>query len=509
MLKYLTDPKGSIKNDILSGITVSFVLVPEAVAFAFVAGVDPLVGLYAAFIIGLFTSLLGGRPGMISGATGALAVVMVDLVSDHGVEYLFATVVLMGIIQVLCGVTKLGKFIRLIPAPVMFGFVNGLAIVIGLAQLSAFKNILDDGSRVWMQGSELAVMVGLVILTMLIMHYLPKITKAVPSALIAIIVVTLISVFVVDTNTVGDIASVAGGFPSFHIPQIPFGLDAMMIILPTAIILAAIGLIESLLTLSLIDEMTGTRGRGNRECVGQGVANIVTGFFGGMGGCATIGQSIINVNSGGRGRLSGLTGALGLLLFIVVASDLIEMVPMAALTGVMFMVVVGTFEWSSFRVMKRIPKSDSLVIVTVSTVTVFTDLAVAVGVGIIISALVFAWKSASKMTLKSSTGKNGEKVLTIDGHLFFASTTQFKELFDPTQDPDDVYLDFQRTRVHDHSGLDAIHAVSEKYKALGKRLHLLHLSEDCEILLKKAGDLVEVNVVEDPKYHVPLDEFES
>lgn len=507
MLKYLTDPRGSIKNDILSGITVSFVLVPEAVAFAFVAGVDPLVGLYAGFIIGIITALIGGRPGMVSGATGAVAVVLVDLVSDHGLEYLFATVVLMGVIQVLCGVTKLGKFIRLIPAPVMFGFVNGLAIVIGLAQLSAFKNIQADGSRTWMQGSELGIMIGLVGLTMLIMHYLPKFTKAIPSALGAIIVVTLISLFVVDTNTVGDIASVAGGFPSFHIPEIPFTWGALKIILPTAIVLAAIGLIESLLTLTLIDEMTNTRGRGNRECVGQGVANIVTGFFGGMGGCATIGQSIINVNSGGRGRLSALTGAIGLLLFILVASDLIEMVPMAALTGVMFMVVVKTFEWSSFRAMKRIPKSDSFVIVTVSIVTVFTDLAVAVGVGIVISALVFAWKSASKMTLKSSTGKNGEKVLTIEGHLFFASTTQFKELFDPKKDPEDTYLDFQYTVVHDHSGLEAIHAVSEKYKAEGKRLHLLHLSNDCKILLEKAGDLVEVNVVEDPKYHVALNEL--
>lgn len=507
MLKYLTDPRGSIKNDILSGITVSFVLVPEAVAFAFVAGVDPLVGLYAGFIIGIITALIGGRPGMVSGATGAVAVVLVDLVSDHGLEYLFATVVLMGVIQVLCGVTKLGKFIRLIPAPVMFGFVNGLAIVIGLAQLSAFKNIQADGSRTWMQGSELGIMIGLVGLTMLIMHYLPKFTKAIPSALGAIIVVTLISLFVVDTNTVGDIASVAGGFPSFHIPEVPFTWGALKIILPTAIVLAAIGLIESLLTLTLIDEMTGTRGRGNRECVGQGVANIVTGFFGGMGGCATIGQSIINVNSGGRGRLSALTGAIGLLLFILVASDLIEMVPMAALTGVMFMVVVKTFEWSSFRAMKRIPKSDSFVIVTVSIVTVFTDLAVAVGVGIVISALVFAWKSASKMTLKSSTGKNGEKVLTIEGHLFFASTTQFKELFDPKKDPEDTYLDFQYTVVHDHSGLEAIHAVSEKYKAEGKRLHLLHLSNDCKILLEKAGDLVEVNVVEDPKYHVALNEL--
>jgi SulP family sulfate permease len=507
MLKFLTDPKGSIKDDVLSGLTVALALVPEAVAFAFVAGVDPLVGLYAAFLIGLITSLFGGRPGMISGATGALAVVMVDLVSDHGVEFLFATVVLMGVIQVLAGVFKLGKFARLIPHPVMFGFVNGLAIVIFLAQLSAFKNKLPGGELDWMQGAQLYTMLGLTLLTMAIIHFLPKLTKTVPSSLVAIVAVTLISLFGVDTKTVGDIASVAGGFPAFHVPQMALSVDNLRLILPYALILAAIGLIESLLTLTLIDEITQTRGRSNRECIGQGAANIVTGFFGGMGGCAMIGQSMININSGGRGRLSGLIGALGLLVFIVAASGLIEKVPMAALTGVMFMVVIGTFEWSSFRVMRQIPKSDSIVIVAVSVVTVFSDLAIAVGVGIVISALVFAWKSAKKMTLRESSGANGEKVLTIEGHLFFASTTAFKQLFDPKNDPDEVYLDFKETIVHDHSGLDAIHSVSERYKAVGKRLHLVHLSPDCELLLEKAGDLVEVNVLEDPKYHVALDEL--
>lgn len=506
MLKYLTDPKGSIKDDILSGITVALALVPEAVAFAFVAGVEPLVGLYAAFIVGLITSLFGGRPGMISGATGALAVVMVSLVSDHGVEYLFATVVLMGLIQVLAGVFKLGKFVRLIPSPVMFGFVNGLAIVIGMAQLNAFKNKTDTGVE-WMAGTELMVMIGLVLLTMAIMQFLPKLTKSIPSGLAAIAIVTLLSYFGLETKTVGDMASVSGGFPAFHLPDVPFDMTMLKIIFPYACILAAIGLIESLMTMTLVDEMTNTRGRGNRECIGQGAANIVTGFFGGMGGCAMIGQSMININSGGRGRLSGLTGALGLLIFIVAASSLIEIVPIAALTGVMFMVVIGTFEWSSFRVMKQIPKSDSMVIVVVSTVTVFSDLAIAVGVGIVISALVFAWKSASKMALKESVGINGEKVYRIEGHLFFASTTEFKLLFDPTQDPEDVYLDFQSTKVHDHSGLEAIHAVSEKYKNEGKRLHLLHLSPDCEVLLEKAGDLVEVSVIEDPKYHVALNEL--
>ena len=403
----------TIKNDILSGITVALALVPEAVAFAFVAGVEPLVGLYAAFMVGLITACIGGRPGMISGATGALAVVMVALVADHGVEYLFATVVLMGGLQICAGLLKLGKFIRMVPHPVMLGFVNGLAIVIFLAQLGQFGTQGDPGwlagtfmqgsilDVAWLQGQQLYMLIGLVIVTMFIIHFLPRFTKDVPSSLVAIIVVSvLVFSLDLDTRVVGDIASISGGLPAFHIPSVPLTFETLAIIFPYSVILAMIGLIESLLTLRLVDEITESRGRGNKECVAQGVANTATGFFGGMGGCAMIGQSMINVNSGGRGRLSGITAALCLLLFILVASPLIEQIPLAALIGVMFIVVIGTFEWSSFRVIRKVPRSDALVLVLVSAVTVATDLAVAVVVGVIVSALVFAWEHAKHILIE-------------------------------------------------------------------------------------------------------------
>ena len=508
MFSLISGHSGSVKDEVLSGLTVALALVPEAVAFAFVAGVEPLVGLYAAFIVGLITSLIGGRPGMISGATGALAVVMVELVSTHGVEYLFATVILMGVIQIGAGIARLGKFVRLIPHPVMLGFVNGLAIVIFLAQKGQFMTKQADGTLAWMQGEELYIMIGLILLTMGIIHFLPKLTKVIPSSLAAILTVSLLVIGLdINTPTVGDIASVAGGLPSFHIPNVPFNFEMLNVIFPYAIILAAIGLIESLMTLTLIDEITETRGRGNKECVGQGVSNIVTGFFGGMGGCAMIGQSMINVNSGGRQRLSGLTAAISLLLFIVVASDLIEQIPLAALTGVMFIVVIGTFEWSSIRILKKIPVSDAIVIILVSGVTVFFDLAIAVAVGIIVSALVFAWDSAKVIRVKKANGENGELIYTLQGNLFFASTTNFRNLFNPKEDPEEVYLDFKESKVFDHSGLDAIHNLSERYRKEGKTLHLVHLSDDCKKLLKTAGDVVEANVNEDPKYRVALDEF--
>ena len=508
----------SIKNDILSGLTVALALVPEAVAFAFVAGVEPLVGLYAAFMVGLITAVIGGRPGMISGATGALAVVMVSLVAMHGVEYLFATVVLMGIIQVLAGWLHLGKFIRMVPHPVMLGFVNGLAIVIFLAQLSQFGVPGEPGwlagtsfegsviDHAWIQGTTLYLMLGLVALTMAIIHFLPKLTTAIPSSLVAIVVVTLLVIgFGLDTRTVGDVTSIAGGFPSFHIPSVPFNLETLKIILPYSAILAAIGLIESLLTLRLIDEVTETRGRGNKECVGQGVANIVTGFFGGMGGCAMIGQSMINVNSGGRGRLSGITAALALLSFILFASSLIEMVPIAALVGVMFIVVVGTFEWSSFRIMNKVPKKDAFILILVSGVTVATDLAMAVVVGVIVSALVFAWEHAKHVSVTKIAGRENSTIYKVSGPLFFASATEFAESFNPSEDLDDVVIDFADSRVVDHSGITALDTLAERYTAAGKTLHLIHLSGDCQKLLKKAGNLVEVNVVEDPKYFVADD----
>lgn len=500
--------RGCPKNDILSGLTVALALVPEAVAFAFVAGVEPLVGLYAAFMVGLITAVIGGRPGMISGATGALAVVMVSLVALHGVEYLFATVVLMGLFQVLIGVLRLGKFIRMVPHPVMLGFVNGLAIVIFLAQLSTFKTKDSSGELQWLQGEQLWIMLGLVALTMAIIRYLPNLTKAIPSALAAIIVVSLAVILLgMDSRTVGDLASIAGGLPEFHIPMVPFNLETLWIILPYAIILAAIGLIESLLTLSLIDEITDTRGRGNKECVGQGVANTVTGMFGGMGGCAMIGQSMINVNSGGRGRLSGISAALFLLVFILFASGLIEMIPLAALTGVMFMVVIGTFEWSSFRIMGKIPRTDAFILVLVSAVTVATDLAIAVVVGVIVSALVFAWQHAKHIKVKSYTNEMGGKVYELEGPLFFASVKNFQDLFDPKNDPDDVVVEFQNSRVYDHSAIEAIDSLAERYLNVKKRLHLRHLSPECTKLLQKAGDLVEVNLIEDPRYHVADDQL--
>ncbi|MDG2393008.1 MAG: SulP family inorganic anion transporter [Thalassotalea sp.] len=508
----------SLKNDVLSGLTVALALVPEAVAFAFVAGVDPLVGLYAAFMVGLITSAFGGRPGMISGATGAMAVVMVSLVALHGVQYLFAAVVLTGIFQIFFGVFKLGKFIRLVPHPVMLGFVNGLAIVIFLAQLGQFKVTNAAGELEWMTGSAMYTMVGLIALTMAIIHFLPKLTKAVPSSLVAIIVVTAIVLFTdIDSRTVidyvrdmtGDSAStLAGGLPSFSIPMVPFSLETLMIILPFALVLAAIGLIESLLTLTLIDELTETHGQANRECVAQGAANTVNGFFGGMGGCAMIGQSMINVNSGGRGRASGITAALALLGFILFASGLIEIIPLAALVGVMFIVVIGTFEWSSLRIMGKIPKADAFVIILVSGVTVISDLAVAVIVGVIVSALVFAWQHAKHVLVNRYTDENGSTVYEVNGPIFFGAITSFLEQFQPQNDSQDVIVEFKNSRVADHSAIEAIDTLAERYKSRGKTLHLRHLSPECRMLLTKAGDLVEVNYIEDPQYHVATDKLD-
>ena len=511
--------RSSVKNDVLSGLTVALALVPEAVAFALIAGVDPLVGLYAAFMVGLITAITGGRPGMISGATGALAVVMVALVADHGVEYLFATVVLMGVIQVGAGVLRIAKFIRLVPHPVMLGFVNGLAIVIFLAQLGQFGEAGQPGWAVgtmlegsivdvaWIESGKLFIMLGLVALTMAIIKILPMLTKAVPSSLVAILVVSF-AVFGlnIDTKVVGDVASIAGGLPAFHLPIVPFNLETLGIIFPYAVILAAIGLIESLLTLRLIDEITETRGNGNRECIGQGLANTATGLFGGMGGCAMIGQSMINVNAGGRGRLSGITAALSLLVFILFASSLIEQIPIAALIGVMFIVVVGTFEWSSFRIINRIPKQDAFVLITVSAVTVFTDLAFAVIVGVIISALVFAWNHAKEVRVEKRENRHGSHYYTVHGPLFFGSAASFSEHFTPRNDNQDVIIDFADSRVCDHSGIEAIDSLAMRYKKNGRILHLIHLSRECKRLLKKAGDMVEVNVVEDPNYFVAVDE---
>ncbi len=496
-----------VQNEILSGLTVALALVPEAVAFAFVAGVEPLVGLYEAFMVGLLASIFGGRPGMISGATGAMAVVMVSLVAEHGVEYLFAAVVLTGLLQITAGLLKLGKFIRIVPHPVMLGFVNGLAIVIFLAQLQHFQ-INVDGASEWMSGQPLIIFAGLIILTMMIIHFLPKLTTVVPSSLAAIAFVSLLVIGLdINTNTVGDLASIKGGLPQFSIPDVEFNWNTLKIIFPYAVILAAIGLIESLLTLSLIDEVTNTRGRGNRECIGQGIANTTTGLFGGMGGCAMIGQSMINVNSGGHKRLSGVSAALFLLAFILFASSLIERIPMAALVGVMFIVVIGTFEWSSIRIFNKIPRHDAFVLVLVSGVTVATDLAIAVVVGVIVSALVFAWEHAKHIHVNSYIDDHGSKIYELNGPLFFGSVKNFRDLFNPEEDPDDVIIEFQNSRVMDHSAIEAIDSLAERYIRAGKQLHLRHLSPECTQLLDNAGNLVEVNRPEDPRYHVADDKL--
>ncbi len=512
------------KNDILSGLTVALALVPEAVAFAFVAGVDPLVGLYAAFMIGLITSIFGGRPGMISGATGALAVVMVSLVAQGnamgpesenlGLYYLFATVILMGGIQIIVGLLRLGKFVRLIPHPVMMGFVNGLAIVIFLSQLGMFKEVVNGQSQ-WLRGMDLLLMLGLVFLTMAIMYFLPKIKNNLPEALVAIGVVSAIVIFAgLDVATVGSFIrdgggeGLKGGLPTFQLEifnKVPFNVETLLFIGPYALILAAIGLIESLMTLNLIDELTETRGRSNKECVAQGSANIITGLFGGMGGCAMIGQSIINIKSGGRTRLSGIVAAVTLLGFILFASSAIEQVPIAALVGVMFMVVIGTFAWSSFRILNKIPLSDALVLITVSSLTVVFDLAIAVIVGIIMSALVFAWENAKRIRARKHIREDGTKVYEIWGPLFFGSITAFRSKFDVKNDPNKVVIDFMESRVSDHSALEALYNLVARYEEAGKEIKIIHLSEECQLLMKKASPRLE-NVIEksvdDPRYHV-------
>ena len=499
--------KAQAGTDVLSGFTVSLALVPEAVAFAFVAGLVPLAGLYAAFIVGLITALMGGRPGMISGATGALAVVMVSLVTAHGPQYLFATVVLMGLLQLLAGALRWGKFIRMVPHPVMLGFVNGLAIVIGLAQLEQFKFTDEMGVTSWLGATQLYTTLALVVVTMVIIWLTPKVTKHIPAPLMAIGLVTaLVLVFDVNVPRVGDLASLAGGFPSFVVPDVPFTLETLLIILPYAIILAAIGLIESLLTLNLVGEMTDQRGGASQECVAQGASNLVTGFFAGMGGCAMIGQSMINVKSGGRSRLAGISAALFLLSYILFAASYIELIPIAALTGVMFMVVIGTFAWTSLKTLRRVPRADALVTVAVTIVTVWQDLAIAVVVGVIMSALVYAWNAAKRInaSVRPSVREAGALVYEINGPLFFGSITSFMELFKIEDDPELVIIDFANSRIVDQSALQAIEDIAAKYDAVHKRVMLRHLSRDCHALLTKSGQLI-VDSDDDPDYGIAAD----
>ncbi|MCL4147086.1 UNVERIFIED_CONTAM: hypothetical protein GTU68_021039 [Idotea baltica] len=469
-------------------------LVPEAIAFALIAGLSPLTGLYAAFSMGLITSIFGGRPGMISGATGAVAVVIVALAKTHGVEYIFATVILSGLIQMAFGYLRLGKFIRLVPHPVMFGFVNGLAIVIFMSQLAQFK---DLGTGDWLA----------VLLTMLIIWGFPKITKVIPSSLMAILVIFgLVTLLGIDTTTVGDIASIKGGFPPFHIPDLPYTLETFILILPYALIVAGVGLIESLLTLNLVDEITETKGRSNKEAVAQGFANLVTGFFSGMGGCAMIGQSLINISNGARARLSGIVASVMLLVFVMFGSSLIEKMPMAALTGLMIMVAIGTFEWISLRIINKMPKHDIFVGMLVALVTVvFHNLALAVLIGVIISALVFAWESAKRIRARKYVDDTGVKHYEIYGPLFFGSTTIFSQKFDVLNDPDEIIIDFKESKISDMSAIEAVNKITERYLKVGKTVHLRHLSKDCRRLLANADKVIDVNILEDPTYKVAVD----
>lgn len=496
--------KVDYKTEILSGLTVALALVPEAVAFALIAGLSPLTGLYAAVVMGLVTSVLGGRPGMISGATGAVAIVIVSLAKSHGIEYVFATVILAGLLQMSAGFLKLGKLIRLVPHPVIFGFVNGLAIIIFMSQLDQFK----DASGDWLTGGNLYLLLALTGLAMLIIWGLPKLTKAVPASLTAILVVFGLVYFLkLDTKTVGDIASIKGGFPPFHIPEIPFNWKTLEIIFPYAAIVAGVGLIESLLTLNIVDELTETQGQSNREAVAQGTANILSGFFSGMGGCAMIGQSLINVSNGARARLSGIVASIMLLIFVMFGSGLIEKVPMAALTGLMIMVAIGTFEWASFRIFRKFPKSDVLVMVLVTLVTVFLhNLALAVLSGVIISALVFAWDNAKRIRARKHIDDQGVKHYEIYGPLFFGSTKNFTEKFDVLNDPEEVIIDFKESRVVDMSAIETLNKLTERYHKQNKKIHLKHLSPDCRRLIKNAEEIIEVNIIEDPTYKVMLDE---
>ncbi len=504
MKKYINlfdfSQKVNYKNEILSGLTVALALVPEAVAFAIIAGVSPLTGLYAAFMMGLVTSILGGRPGMISGATGAIAVVLVSLVKDHGVDYIFATVILAGLLQITAGLLKLGKLMRLVPMSAIYGFVNGLAVVIFMSQLVSFK---DDANN-WLQGEPLYMMLGLVVLTMGIIWGLPKISKAIPASLVSILAIFgIVIAFGIDTKTVGDIASIKGGFPPFAIPNVPFDFETLKIIFPYAAIVAGVGLIESLLTLNIVDEITETRGRGNKEAIAQGIANILSGFFSGMGGCAMIGQSLINISSGARARLSGIVASIMLLVFIMYGSSLIEQVPIAALTGLMIMVSIGTFEWASLKTINKMPKSDIFVMVVVTLVTaIIHDLAMAVIIGVIISALVFAWDNAKRIRARKHIDENGVKHYEIYGPLFFGSTTAFAEKFDVQNDPKEVIVDFRESRIVDMSAIEAVNKLTERYLKLGKTVHFKHLSPDCIELLENADKLIDVNVLEDPTYKV-------
>ena len=495
--------KINYKNEILAGLAVAMTMIPESLSFAILAGLSPLTGLYAAFLMGIVTAILGGRPGMVSGGAGATVVVLIALAASHGVEYLFAAVILAGVLQFSVGIFKLGKFVRLIPQPVMYGFLNGLAVIIFMAQVAQFK-VVENGIEGWMQGPALYLMAGLTLLTIAIVFILPKFTKAVPASLVAIIVVFgIVYFFGIDTKKVIDIASVGGSLPSFHIPAIPFTLETLKIIFPYALVMAGVGLIESLLTLNMVDEITSTKGQSNRETAAQGIANITNGFFGGMGGCAMVAQTLVNVGAGGRARLSSIVAAIAILLIILVAGPVIEQIPMAALVGVMMMVAIGTFEWVSFRIINKMPRHDIFIGMLVAVITiVLHNLALAVLIGVVISALVFAWESAKRIRARKYVDEDGVKHYEIFGPLFFGSTAAFIEKFDVLNDPNEVVIDFKESKVVDMSAIEALNKITEKYHKEGKKLHLRHLSQDCRQLLKNAETVIDVNIIEDPTYKV-------
>ncbi|WP_160069566.1 SulP family inorganic anion transporter [Sphingobacterium bovisgrunnientis] len=495
--------KINYKNEILAGLAVAMTMIPESLSFAILAGLSPLTGLYAAFLMGIVTAILGGRPGMVSGGAGATVVVLIALAASHGVEYLFAAVIMAGLLQFLVGIFKLGKFVRLIPQPVMYGFLNGLAVIIFMAQVAQFK-VVENGIEDWMQGPTLYLMVGLTLLTIAIVFILPKFTKAVPASLVAIIVVFgIVYFFDIDTKKVIDIASVGGSLPSFHIPGIPFNLETLKIIFPYALVMAGVGLIESLLTLNMVDEITNTKGQSNREAAAQGIANITNGFFGGMGGCAMVAQTLVNIGAGGRARLSAIVASIAILSIILVAGPVIEQIPMAALIGVMMMVAIGTFEWVSFRIINKMPRHDIFVGMLVAVITVVLhNLALAVLIGVVISALVFAWESAKRIRARKYVDEDGVKHYEIFGPLFFGSTAAFIDKFDVLNDPKEVIIDFKESKVVDMSAIEALNKITEKYHKEGKKLHLRYLSQDCRQLLKNAETVIDVNIIEDPTYKV-------
>ena len=498
--------KVNFRTEILAGLTVAMTMIPESLSFAILADFPPLMGLYAAFIAGLVTAVFGGRPGMISGGAGATVIVLIALMKSNGLEYVFAAVALAGVIQILIGIFKLGKFIRLVPQPVMFGFVNGLAVIIFMSQLEQFKKVVN-GQVEWLTGNPLLIMAGLVALTIGIIVIFPRITKAIPASLVAIIIIfALVFFFKIETKTVKDIASISGGFPPFHIPNVPFNLEMLKIIFPYSLIMASVGLTEGLLTLTLVDEITGTKGNGNRECIAQGSSNILNGFFFGMGGCPMIAQTLVNLSAGSRARLSGIIAAFTILLIILFGAPVIEQVPMAALVGVMVMVAIGTFEWASFRIINKMPKHDIFVGILVAIITILLhNLALAVLIGVIISALVFAWESAKRIRAKKYIDEKGVKHYEIYGPLFFASTTAFLEKFDVINDPNEIIIDFKESKITDMSAIDAVNKITEKYAKVNKKVHLQHLSSDCKTLLKNADAIIDVNILEDPTYKVALD----